>query len=442
MGTSIGRGAGRRIASAVGLAMLSAGCGAAHVDGGPAQPQASASADVADRTNAPGQTGKPYVVMLSFDGFRHDYLDRWRLPALEQLAREGARASVLVPTFPSKTFPNHYSIATGLYPGHHGLVGNEMWDPRWNVRFRTSRETDSRDARWYRGEPIWVTAEKQGMLTAAFFWPGSEAPIEGVRPTYWKPYDTKVPDSVRVDGLLGWLALDPAHRPHLLLAYLSDVDDQAHHHDPAGTETHAAAETVDRALARLRAGIARLPLADSVTVVVVSDHGLQPVRAENTEFLDEYASLADTVAAVTAGPYAQLFFGGDRAKTDRAWRALQKMPHARVWRQGDIPSRLHLRGEPRAGDVFVLMDAPYLVERHRGPPAAGNDSIFGAHGYDPAVPDMGGVFFAAGPAVRPGSRLGAVENVNVYPFVAHVLGLRPAPGIDGRLSVMQPILRR
>jgi predicted AlkP superfamily pyrophosphatase or phosphodiesterase len=427
---------GRRIAGALAVAALLAGCGTARVDSRPAEPSSG------EHRNLPSQTGKPYVVMLSFDGFRHDYLDRWRLPAIEALAREGARAEVLVPSFPSKTFPNHYSIATGLYPGHHGLVGNEMWDPGWNVRFRTSRDTDSRDARWYRGEPIWVTAEKQGMLAAAYFWPGSEAPIGGVRPTYFEPYDTAVPDSVRVDGVLGWLALPPARRPHLVLAYLSDVDDQAHHHDPAGPQVHAAAETVDRALARLRAGIARLPIADSVNVVVVSDHGLQPVRAEDAEFLDEYASLADTVAAVTAGPYAQLFFGADAAKTERAWRELQRLPHAHAWRRGDVPARLHLRGEPRTGDVLVLMDAPYLVERHRGPPAAGNDPVYGAHGYDPAVPDMGGVFFAAGPAVRPGSRLGTVENVNVYPFIAHVLGLRPAPDIDGRLDAMRPILRR
>jgi predicted AlkP superfamily pyrophosphatase or phosphodiesterase len=427
----------RRLVSLLAAGALLAGCrtGADADSRVPAAP-------AAERHNLPSQTGKPYVVMLSFDGFRHDYLDLWHLPAIASLARDGARAEVLVPTFPSKTFPNHYSIATGLYPGHHGLVGNEMWDPRWKARFRTARDADTRDARWYRGEPIWVTAEKQGMLAAAYFWPGSEAPIEGVRPTYFKPYDVAVPDSSRVDGVLGWLALPPARRPHLVLAYISDVDDQAHHHDPAGPVVRTAAETVDRALARLRAGIARLPIADSVTVVVVSDHGLAPVRAENTEYLDEYAPLADTAAAVTAGTYAQLFFGGDAAKADRAWRQLRRMPHARVWKRGDIPERLHLRGEPRAGDVLVLMDAGYLVERHRAPPASGNDPVFGAHGYDPAEPDMGGVFFAAGPAVRPGSRLGAVENVNVYPFVAHALGLRPAAGIDGRLDVMRPILTR
>jgi predicted AlkP superfamily pyrophosphatase or phosphodiesterase len=346
-----------------------------------------------------------------------------------------------VPSFPTKTFPNHYSIATGMYVGDHGLVGNEMWDPRWHARFLASRSADAGDARWYGGEPIWATAERQGMLTATFFWPGSEAPIGGRRPTYWKPYDVAVPDSARIDGMLAWLALPAAERPHLVLGYLADVDDAAHKTGPVSPETHAGAQAIDVAVARLRAGIARLPIRDSVNLILVSDHGLTEVR--QVEYLSRYTSLADTTAVITAAAYAQLFFGGNRAAAERAYNGLRNMPHARVWRGRDLPRRFHLRTNPRAGDVFVLMDPPYGVERAppATPPATPPAAVRGTHGYDPQHPDMPGIFFAVGPAIRPGVRVGSVENVNVHPFIAHLLGIRPAEGIDGRLQPLRPILR-
>jgi len=422
------RGAASRVRTFAGGAALVLAFGCA-----PAAPPATAA--------APGvPAGRPYVVMLSFDGFRHDYPERWQLPALARMARDGARAAALVPTFPSKTFPNHYSIATGLRPGRHGLVGNEMWDPAFHARFLTANDETSGDARWYGGEPIWVTAERQGVKAATYFWPGSNAAIGGVRPSYWKPYDITVPDSVRIDAMLAWLRLPPAERPHLVLGYLSDVDEAAHRHGPDGPEARAAAELVDRMLARLRDGIARLSIADSVTVVVVSDHGL--ARTDSVEYLDEYASLGDTVAAVTAATYAQLFFDGDGGKTERAWSALRRLPHARVWKRADLPARFHLRENPRAGDVFVLMDPPFTIDRSRRGRPAGWRPGGGNHGYDTTLPDMHGIFFAAGPRVVPGSRLGAVENVNVYPFVAALLGLQPAPGIDGSLAATRPVLRR
>ncbi|HET6762312.1 MAG TPA: alkaline phosphatase family protein [Longimicrobiaceae bacterium] len=419
----------------VAAALCGVGMVGCRASSSPPVPPASPAA--AAPRNAPGQMGKPYVVMLSADGYRHDYVDRWTLPAVDALQREGARAAGLVPSFPTKTFPNHYSIATGLYVGDHGLVGNEMWDPRWGARFLASRPADSGDARWFGGEPIWVTAERQGMLTATFFWPGSEAPIRGRRPTYWKAYDIAVPDSVRIDGMLGWLALPAAERPHLVLGYLSDVDDAAHKTGPVSPETHAAAEAIDVALARLRAGIARLPIRDSVNLILVSDHGLTEVRA--TEYLSRYTAMADTTAVVTAAAYAQLFFGGNTAAAERAYTELQRMPHARVWRRRDIPRRFHLRTNPRAGDVFVLMEPPYRVERT--PPATPPTGVGGTHGYDPRHPDMPGIFFAVGPAIRPGVRVGPVENVNVHPFIAHLLGIQPAAGIDGRLEALRPILR-
>jgi predicted AlkP superfamily pyrophosphatase or phosphodiesterase len=344
-----------------------------------------------------------------------------------------------VPTFPSKTFPNHFSLVTGMYAGRHGLVGNEMWDPARRQRYISSREAITRDSSWYAGEPVWVTAERQGVKAGTFFWPVSNSAIEGVWASFWKPYDESFPDSARVDSMVAWLRLPPARRPHLVLGYFSLLDNTAHPRGPDSDEARAAAQSLDRTLARLRAGIARLPMADSVTLIIVSDHGL--TNTDSTAFLEDYVSLGDTTAAVTAATYAQLFFGGDAAKTERAWTSLQRLPHAHVWRNRDIPERFHLRGNPRAGDVFVLMDPPFTIERtRRGRPADARPAR-GNHGYDNQLPDMQGIFFAEGYGIRPGSTLGAIENVNVYPLVAHLLRLQPAAGIDGRLDPMRPILR-
>jgi predicted AlkP superfamily pyrophosphatase or phosphodiesterase len=386
------------------------------------------------------QAPRPYVVMVSFDAFRWDYPEKWNLPAFAALAHDGARAERMIPTFPSKTFPNHYAIASGMYAGHHGLVGNDMYDPARRARYMISDTAAVHDARWYGGEPIWVTAERQGVKAASYFWPVSDAAVGGVRPSYWHPYDRKVADSTRVDGILAWLALPPAERPHLVLGYFSDVDDTSHQHGPEAPQTRAAAQLVDRMLARLRVGIARLPIADSVTVIVVSDHGM--AATDSVEYLADYASLDDTTAVVAASTYASLFYDGDREKADRAWSALRRLPHAHVWRRAEIPERLHLRDNPRAGDVYVLMDPPYVIERAPRSHPEGWRPVAGNHGYDNQLDEMHAVFFAAGPEIIPGSRLGRIENVSVYPFIAHLLGLTPAPGIDGALEATLPILRR
>lgn len=390
---------------------------------------------------APGaQSGRPYVVMISSDGFRHDYPDRYTLPTLAQMEREGVRARALIPTFPTKTFPNHYSLISGMYAGHHGLVGNEMFDPATRKRYSIGDRAATADASWYGGEPIWVTAERQGVKAATYFWPTSDAAIQGVRPSYWKPYEHMFPDSARVDSMLAWLALPPAQRPHLVLGYFSAVDDSAHRSGPDAPATRRAVEHVDRMIGRLRAGIARLPIADSVTVILVSDHGL--TQLDSVMFLEDYLPLDDTVAVVAPSTYAQLFYDGDRAKIDRAVAALRRMPHAHVWRNAELPERFHLRGHRRAGDVFVLIDPPFVVNvsrRGRTPPYRPSP---GNHGFDNQVPDMHGIFIAAGAGVRPGATLGELENVHVYPFIAHLLGLRPAAGIDGRLEATRGILRR
>lgn len=409
---------------------------------------ACASAPRTDAVSPPASAAegeRPFVVLVSFDGFRHDYAERWAAPTFARVAREGARAEALVPAFPTKTFPNHYTLVTGMYPGHHGLVGNELFDPRWDAWYAMRDSMAVRDARWYGGEPLWVTAERQGVRAASFFWPGSEAAIGGVRPTYWKRFDDRFPNAARVDTVLSWLSRPAGERPHFITLYFSDVDHAGHDAGPDAPETAAAVARVDSLLARLIDGVQALPVGDRVNVVVVSDHGMTAVRpAENTLYLDEILAL-DGVDVVASGNYAQFFFRGDTARRE-AVRAtlLERLPQARVYRTAEIPERFHLAQSPRAGDLLVVMEAPWEVRRRRrsgGGEMAGGSGVRGSHGYDPANPDMHGILYGWGPAFRPGGRVGRVENVHVYPLVAQILGLRPHPEVDGRLAAIRPLLR-
>lgn len=401
------------------------GCVASAPRGGEDAPHAVAGSG---GTNAPAQAARPYVVLVSLDGFRSDYIERFAPPALAGLAARGARAENLIPVFPSKTFPNHYSIVTGLRAEHHGIVSNHFWDPARGARFTLADTNAVRDGSWFRGEPLWVTAERQGMVAASYFWPGSEAAIAGVRPTFWKHYDTRVPMGVRVDTALAWLRLPPARRPHLVTLYASDVDDSSHVHGPEATPTAASVLAVDREIGRLLAGLDALPFRDSVYVIVVSDHGMSRSTPQQYVALE---TLVDTAGVRTAdaGPSANLHVAGGPARARLVRDSInRRIVHGRAYLRADVPARLHYRADPRIGDVVVIMDEPWQVGLGgRRPRQAG-----GTHGWDPASPCMRGILVVAGPRVRRGATFQPVDNVDIYPFVAELLGLVPAARIDGR----------
>ncbi|HEY8380022.1 MAG TPA: ectonucleotide pyrophosphatase/phosphodiesterase [Nannocystis sp.] len=388
--------------------------------------------------NAPEHLDKPYVVVVSFDGFRYDYLDRYDVPNFDRLARRGVRADGLIPVFPSKTFPNHYAIATGMYTEKHRLVDNNFYDPEFDAVYRLADRAAVQDGRWYGGEPIWVTAEIQGMVTAAYFFVGTEAPIGGVRPTEYRVYDGSVPNDARVDQALEWLRRPAAERPHLVMLYFSVVDDAGHAFGPDSPEVEQAVAEADRVLGRLLDGVETLEIADEVYVVIVSDHGMEAVSAERAEYLEDVISL-DGIRLMAGGPYLTLWVDGDSARVREIEAALNAgLRHARAYRRAAMPERWRYAGSPRVGDLIVLAEPGHQVAGSRRYPARGG----GAHGYDPATaPNMQGIFLAAGPAIRPGVRIPAFENVHLYPFIAHLLGLRPNPEIDGRLEVLEPILQ-
>lgn len=388
------------------------------------------------RSSGPAEDGPPYVVMVSFDGMRHDFIDRIATPNFQRVADAGVRAAGLIPGYPSKTFPNHYGTATGLYPAHHGLVDNSFYDPEFDATYRIGDRDAVRNGRWYFGEPIWVTAEEQGVRAASYFWVGTEAPIQGVQPTYFKYYDESVTYTARVDTVLQWLSLPTADRPRLVMLYFDQPDGIAHAVGPDHPAVDSVVAELDGHLGRLLDGIEALAIADRTTVLLLSDHGMAAVPADSVIHLEDHTSL-DGVRVVNNSTQAHLYFDGDTARADRVYRALHDgLTAATVYRKGQTPDRWHYHAGRRIGDLIVAADPGWILRpRDRRPWDGG-----GMHGWDPYHRPMHGIFLAVGPRIRAGLEIPAFENVHIYPFVAHLLGLDPAEEIDGRLEILESVL--
>lgn len=388
--------------------------------------------------NARAHLEKPYVIMISFDGFRPEYLQRLNLPNFERVWRRGVRSTGMIPVFPSKTFPNHYSMVTGMYAESHGLVSNHYWDPRRRARYSMNDTTTVLDGGWYRGEPIWVTAETQGMVAASYFWVASEATIKGVKPTFTKKYDGRIRNFARVDSVLSWLALPADRRPHMITMYFSDTDGAAHEHGPLSPQLDSAAARVDSALGRLLDGVERLPIRERVYFVLVSDHGMSETGPRWYAGLDTIIDMRG-VRMADAGTNANLHVEGGRARAIVLRDSInRRMKHGRAYLREEMPAYLHYRADPRAGDIIVLMEDHYQVGTTNRPPREGTAN----HGWDPhAVPAMAALFVVRGPGISAGKQIGPFENVDIYPWLTEVLGLKAARGVDGKGGRLARLLR-
>lgn len=376
---------------------------------------------------------RPTIILISLDGFRYDYLDRYSAPNLHRLAASGVRAEALLPCFPTYTFPNHYTIVTGLYPAHHGIVANEMYDPGFDATFEI-KEPSAKEGRWWGGEPIWVTADKQGQKTASMFWPGSAAPIEGLRPDHWEPFDAKVPPEERVDKILGWLGLPAVQRPTFLALYFEQVDHEGHDHGPDSPQVRDAVATVDAAIGRLLGGLRQRGIEDRVNIIVVSDHGMAATSTERVIFLDDYADLS-RARVPTRGSLLTVWPA--QGEVDTVLAQLRKTPHLRVYRRENVPARWHYSGNARIAPIIALADEGWTVTTHEY--SKSHEFKKGQHGYDNNLRPMQAIFIAYGPTFKPGTKLPAVSNLDVYELMAYLLRLKPAHN-DGTLEVFQPVL--
>jgi predicted AlkP superfamily pyrophosphatase or phosphodiesterase len=381
---------------------------------------------------------RPPLIVISLDGFRWDYLDRGLTPILTRLASEGVRARGLVPSFPSKTFPNHYSLVTGLYPEHHGIVDNVIHDSVLGAWFRIPDTAAVRDARWWGGEPVWVTAERQGVPSAAMFWPGSEAAIGGVRPSHWRPYDARVADGARVLQVMDWLELPPDARPGVVLLYFSDTDDAGHRYGPASPQTDSAIAKVDGEIGHLLELLDARGLGGRVDLVVLSDHGMAATDTSRVVVLDRYLD-PGAAELVQAGPVLSL--NPRPGFEDSVARALARLPHTTSYRRADTPPRWHYRVNPRIPAWVGVVDEGWLVGERLALQLMPRAFVGGNHGYDNALVSMRGILIASGPAFRRGATVDAIQNIHVYDLLCRAAGLRPAPN-DGSADSVRTFFAR
>ncbi|WP_295216747.1 ectonucleotide pyrophosphatase/phosphodiesterase [uncultured Brevundimonas sp.] len=386
------------------------------------------SARVSPVVEQAAQTTRPeLIILVSIDGFSPDYLGKGQTPVLDGLVAGGAFGPMR-PSFPSVTFPNHYTLVTGLHPDHHGVVGNRFTDAQLGAFTMASKESGF----WDQGEPIWVTAEKAGVRTGTMFWPGSEVEIQGVRPSQWAPFDQGMPGDARVDRLLSWLDLPVDQRPKLETLYFDIVDTAGHRNGPDAPETRAAAASVDASMGRLIEGLKARELYDRTMLVVVSDHGMAATSPDRVVWIDDIIDPAALKigyggAVLTADPAP-----GREAEVQQ--KLVGRHPHMECWNKADVPARLVYGSNPRVAQIVCLVETGWLTAtRDRPVTRAG-----GAHGYDNQAREMAAIFIAHGPGVVAGRRLTDLDSVDVQPFLARMLGIA-APAGDGRAQDTLPV---
>jgi len=390
-----------------------------------------------NRYNSADAQKKPYVILISIDGLRSDFVEKFKAPALQAYGQSGVVAEYMTSAFPSLTFPNHYSIVTGLYPAHHGLVDNTFFDEKANATYTMSNKKMVADPYWYGGTPLWVLAEKQQMVTASFYWVASEAPIENTQPTYFYNYNDKIKIEKRIAQIKNWLSLPEKTRPHLITFYMPEVDDAAHNYGPDSKQAEAAVLYIDNVIKQMNEAISSLNL--PVNFVLVSDHGMALVDSQNPIRLPK--AVDPTKFYIPSGSALLQLYAKDPTAIMPTYQALLKEANGYdVYLKNNTPKDFHYNNADdrfnRIGDIILVAKLPYTFS------LSGRPSSPGKHGYDPRLPEMRASFLAWGPAFKSGKKIKGFENVHVYPLVAKILGLQyDQKTIDGKLSVLKNTLK-
>ncbi|WP_207515746.1 alkaline phosphatase family protein [Longitalea luteola] len=392
---------------------------------------------VPGRSNSPQQQQKPYVILISADGFRNDFADKFEARHLQQLRSSGVAAKAMIPSYPSLTFPNHYTLVTGLYPAHHGLVDNTFYDKKRKEIYRIGNRKAVEDSSWYGGTPLWVLAEQQQMVTASFYWVGSETAVKGVRPTYYYRYNDSIDIDTRIQTVKEWLTLPEDKRPHFITFYLPQVDHEAHMYGTDARQTEEAVHFVDESIGKLVRMTDSLKL--PVNYIFLSDHGM--INADTVNLLPMPSAIDTTKFKVPDGDVLVHMYAYNARDVQPAYKALkQQAVDYDVYLAKEVPARWHYGAADdwyqRIGDIILVPRAPrsFSFRKRRF-------QLAGKHGFDNALPEMQATFYAWGPAFKKAHQIEAFENVHVYPLIAKILGLNVTEKIDGSLKVLKPILK-
>ncbi|MEN0048841.1 MAG: ectonucleotide pyrophosphatase/phosphodiesterase [Bacteroidota bacterium] len=393
-------------------------------------------------TNDRQHLDKPYVILISLDGYRYDYTERFQPPHLSKFIKEGVQAESMLPCFPSKTFPNHYSIATGMYPENHGLINNTFYDPEKDAIYKISDRKKVTDGNWYSGTPIWVQAAKSGMVTASYFFVGSEANIQGIHPTYYYDYNGSVPNGERTRQVIEWLQLPEYQRPHLITMYFSDMDDTGHRAGP--NDDKALKKTLfqlDKTLGHFFQKLEKLNL--PINVIIVSDHGMEEVPTENyipAELLED-----DEHYKTVNGGATLHFHLKDKAAIESVYKMLKaKKGNFKIYKTKDSPYYSSNQDNPRIGELIAVVDHNYyfMSARRISFLKASGDKTGGQHGFAIDNKNIEAIFYANGSHFQSGLTVPSFENIHVYPLICEILGLEVPEEVDGKLEVLAPILKQ
>jgi len=392
---------------------------------------------IPDRSNSAEQQDKPYVILISADGFRYDYAEKYKAEHLLALANEGVKAESMVPSFPSVTFPNHYSIVTGLYPSHHGLIDNAFYDRNLKRSYSYKGKTAS-EGIWYGGTPLWVLAEQQKMVTASYFWVGSEAAIQNTYPTYYFKYNQVTGIDKRIQTVVDWLKLPAEKRPHLITFYFPQVDHEGHKHGPNSPEVENAVHFVDSAVYELTKAVDKTGL--KVNYIFVSDHGMTTPDIVNTIKLP---AAIDTSKYIIGDHGLMIdLYAKNPDDIGKTYEQLKKeAKDYQVFLRVNIPKHYHYSKSDdrygRIGDIILISDYPKVFNIH--------NSKFdpGWHGFDPdVVKDMHATFYAWGPAFKTNTQIDSFPNVEIFPLVAEILGLKYTFKVDGTRHLANEVLKK
>lgn len=377
------------------------------------------------------------VLLVSFDGFMNEYIERNHTPNFDRLIANGVQAEYMIPIFPTKTFPNHYTIVTGLYAENHGIIANGFYDEKLEARFRFGPIDSPNDERWWGGEPIWITAEKQGLTSATFFWPGSEASIDGVESTKWVQYDGSVPEETRIDSVLTWMDPNGTVQADFGSLYFSLVDHAGHGSGPNSEETDLAVQRADSLLGYLINGMEKHSLEDNLNLIVTSDHGMAELSSERVIFLDELIDL-DDVELIDWTPVAMI--QPDEGEAEQIYRALKENQiNYRVYMKDELPDHYHFSDHYRIPEIIMIADVGYTITSRDFFEERG--VLGGTHGFDYRAPEMRTIFVADGPAFKNGYMAEPFQSVHIYEMICKILGINPAKN-DGDIREVEQFLKQ
>jgi predicted AlkP superfamily pyrophosphatase or phosphodiesterase len=379
---------------------------------------------------------KPYVILISFDGFRWDYSERSITPNISEIKNDGVHALSLKPSFPTKTFPNHLSIITGLYPQNHGIIFNSFIDPHSGEGYRLGDTISVRDSKWYLGEAFWETAERNGIRTASYFWPGSELALTHRRPTYFKYYDHNKPYIDRIEGIIDWLKLPPLERPHFITLYFHDTDSYGHRYGPNSDEINESIKRLDNLIGELKNRLIDINLFDSTNIIIVSDHGMTDI---DTTRIVNIENILNSYDVAYGGSKPVMMIKPNPCDINEVYTLLkEKEEHYTVYLKDELPAHFHFSKHPFIYPIILVADIGWSLVRDDDLNGEYNK---GNHGYDNNHIDMHGVFIASGPNFKSNYKAGTISNVDIYPLLCKIFAIQPTGNIDGKLERVEFLLK-